>query len=258
MLAKTEAFRNLKGAVDNVRVWWPPCPHELDPTRCNPYGFLYPQRVDGSRQPASSIDDSLVTLAHVAQPVLTHMFGLAPRDTVGLIAQFSFDEEVSEGLVSSVSSWALPACSPGGGSAVCAGCNEECAFDKCSLFDTDCVESGASDVAAQAVYAREGTCQCLNVEDCPRTVEGCLCPQEKGLHKVCTACGVGVCKIFEPEPVFVPPTPPCGPGDVWRGDGLCAEGDDECPRGADDEDWCSLLCVFAGACSLAKHCGALS
>jgi hypothetical protein len=107
------------------------------------------------------------------------------------------------------------------------------------LFVCSTVESGASDVAAQAVYAREGTCQCLNVEDCPRTVKGCLCPQDKGLHKVCTACGVGVCKIFEPEPKFVPPTPPCGPGDVWRRDGYCAEGDPECPRGADDEDWYS-------------------
>ena len=138
LLAKTETFRNLKGAVDNVRVWWPPCPHELDPTRCNPYGFLYPQRIDGSRQPASSIDDSLVTLAHVALPILTHMFGLAPGDTVGLIAQFSFDDDVSDGLVSSSSSWQAQACSTGGGSAVCAGCNEECVFDKCSLFDADC------------------------------------------------------------------------------------------------------------------------
>jgi hypothetical protein len=29
-------FQNFKGAVDNVRIWWPPCPHEEDPTKCNP------------------------------------------------------------------------------------------------------------------------------------------------------------------------------------------------------------------------------
>jgi hypothetical protein len=29
-------YQNFKGAVDNVRIWWPPCPHEEDPTKCNP------------------------------------------------------------------------------------------------------------------------------------------------------------------------------------------------------------------------------
>jgi hypothetical protein len=32
----SKEFRNLKGAVDNVRVWWPPCASDSDPTKCNP------------------------------------------------------------------------------------------------------------------------------------------------------------------------------------------------------------------------------
>ena len=224
-LRKTEGFRNLKGAVDNVRVWWPSCPHEQDPTRCNPYGYLYPQRIDGSRQPASGRDDMAVALVDVAQPIQTHMFGLAPADTAGLLVQLSFDDEITEGIVKSSSTWSLEPCSTSG-PAVCQGCNSECVFDKCSLFDADCVESGAADLEAQAVYAKEGTCQCINVDDCP-SIEGCLCPRGKGLHKVCTSCTVGVCKIWEPEPDYSPPAPPCGPGNTWSNDGWCSEGDPE-------------------------------
>ena len=40
---KTVDFQNMKGALDNVRVWWPTCPHHSDPSKCNPYAFLYPQ-----------------------------------------------------------------------------------------------------------------------------------------------------------------------------------------------------------------------
>ena len=29
-------YQNFKGAVDNVRIWWPPCSHEEDKTKCNP------------------------------------------------------------------------------------------------------------------------------------------------------------------------------------------------------------------------------
>ena len=29
-------YQNFKGTVDNVRIWWPPCPHEEDTTKCNP------------------------------------------------------------------------------------------------------------------------------------------------------------------------------------------------------------------------------
>ncbi len=35
-LRKSKGFRNFKGAMDNVRVWWPPCPHDEDPSKCNP------------------------------------------------------------------------------------------------------------------------------------------------------------------------------------------------------------------------------
>jgi hypothetical protein len=57
---KSAQFRNLKGALDNVRIWWPPCAQERDPTKCNPYGFLYPQMIDGTRQPAAGIHDNEV------------------------------------------------------------------------------------------------------------------------------------------------------------------------------------------------------
>jgi hypothetical protein len=205
---RSALFRNLKGAVDNVRVWWPPCPPDQDPTKCNPYGFLYPQMVDGTAQPASGIHDSQVTLANVAQPVLTYMFQLAPPDSDGLLAQFSFDGDILENIVQSDSTWGGPQACPLSGAPVCPGCNAACTFAKCSLFDTDCVESGATDAEAQAEYAKTGTCQCLNVDDCPKNVEACLCPTDKGLHKVCTRCLVGVCKVFVPEPVYVPPAAP--------------------------------------------------
>lgn len=209
---KSVVFRNLKGAVDNVRVWWPPCPHESDPTKCNPYGFLFPQMKDGTRQPSSGILDDQVQLQHVAHPIQTYMFKLAPADTEGLVAQFSFDNTIVENTVSSSSTWSGPDICPRDGTAVCPGCVEDCTFAKCSLFDTDCVESGATDAAAQAEYAKAGTCQCLNVDDCPRNVELCLCPKDKGLHKVCTRCLVGMCKIYQEPLVLVEPQPPMPPG----------------------------------------------
>jgi hypothetical protein len=212
-------FRNLKGSVDNLRVWWPPCPHDEDPTRCNPYGFLYPQLLDGARQPASGIHDNEVTLAHVAKPVETYMFTVAPDTAEGLLAQFTFDDEVVDGVLETSGkknplSWKGPhKCSDG---LVCPGCNPECRFSRCKMFDTECVEAGASDPVAQKEYATKGTCQCLNVDDCPRKEKDCKCPLVGGkdlLNRVCSSCRVGVCKVREtdPEPRVVP-GPPAG----WR------------------------------------------
>ena len=61
-----------------------------------------------------------------------------------------------------------------GGEPVCHDCNEECRFSRCAMFDTECVESGATDPEAQEEYATKGTCQCLNLDDCPSTVEACV------------------------------------------------------------------------------------
>jgi hypothetical protein len=124
--------------------------------------------IDGTRQPSSGIHDGEVSLANAAQPVLDFMFKLAPDNTDGLLAQFSFDSEIIDGIINSESLWKGPLDCRGG--AVCPGCNEACTFTKCSLFDTDCVESGATDADAQAEYAQAGTCQCLNVDDCPKNV----------------------------------------------------------------------------------------
>jgi len=121
---KSSRFRNLKGAVDNVRVWWPPCPHISDPTKCNPYGFIYPQMVDGTRQPAAGVTDNQVTLKDVAMPILTSMFSLATPGTDGLLAQFHFNDPVSDGMLTSSSSWTGPMACGANGVSVYRTCND--------------------------------------------------------------------------------------------------------------------------------------
>ena len=248
-------FRNLKGAVDNVRIWWPRCPHPADPSMCNPYGFLYPQMIDGTRRPTTGIQDRDVELRHVAQPILDNMFQVAPFETESLLAQFSFDGDSNDGVVASTSTWRGPGACDEDSTAVCPGCNDVCTFRKCSLFDQDCVESGATDVEAQAEYAKAGTCQCLNVDDCPKNVEGCHCPPNKGLHKVCTTCVVGVCKIHVEPPVYTPPLPPCGPNNEWFDNGYCDESPlafDNCPMGSDPID--CKICSASEPCDAGRFC----
>ena len=181
-------YRNLKASMDNLRVWWPSCPDANDPTKCNPYGFLYPQMIDGFRSPSTGIRDDEVSLSHVAPVIQNNMFQVAASDEPGLLVQLTFDNGITEGVVRTTSTWNGPDVCLDTGYPVCDGCIPECIFSNCGIFDTDCVEAGASDPATQAKYAESGTCQCLNVNDCPRQVEGCQCPQDKGLHKVCTQC----------------------------------------------------------------------
>ena len=203
-------YRNLKASMDNLRVWWPSCPDANDPTKCNPYGFLYPQMIDGFRSPSTGIRDDEVSLSHVAPVIQNNMFQVAASDEPGLLVQLTFDNGITEGVVRTTSTWNGPDVCLDTGYPVCDGCIPECIFSNCGIFDTDCVEAGASDPATQAKYAESGTCQCLNVNDCPRQVEGCQCPQDKGLHKVCTQCAVGVCKASEKQLVRPsPPPPPC-------------------------------------------------
>ena len=162
------------------------------------WAFLYPKLIDGTPSPASGIFDNEVKLVHVAKPVLTYMFQLAPKNTNGLLAQFSFDGPKKEHILYSESQWSGPSsCDVDD---VCPGCNEHCVFDECNLFDAMCVEAGAKSIKAQAEYAISGKCQCLNVEDCPQSIENCRCPQNKGLTKVCTSCHVGICKVSITEP----------------------------------------------------------
>ena len=171
--------------------------NRTDHVRCR-WAFLYPKLIDGTPSPASGIFDNEVMLVHVAKPVLTYMFKLAPQNTIGLLAQFSFDGPKKEHILYSESQWSGPSsCDVDD---VCPGCDEHCIFDECNLFDAMCVEAGAKSIKAQAEYAISGKCQCLNVQDCPQSIENCRCPPNKGLTKVCTSCHVGICKVFIPEP----------------------------------------------------------
>ena len=208
---KDPNYRNVKAALDNFRMWWPSCPDPSDPTRCNPYGFLYPQMIDGFRSPSAGIRDSEVSLSDVAPAIQSNMFQVADFSEPGLLVQLTFDNGVDEGVVLTTSTWPGPDVCPETGDPVCDGCIPECIFSNCGIFDTDCVEAGASDPATQAQYAESGTCQCLNVDDCPKTVFGCMCPPDKGLHKACTSCTVGVCQGYQraPQPPPPPVAPPC-------------------------------------------------
>lgn len=51
--AASEALKLFKGYIDNFRLWWPACPDLSDPSRCNPYAFLYPMDKTGKRTPAA-------------------------------------------------------------------------------------------------------------------------------------------------------------------------------------------------------------
>lgn len=186
------------GSIDNLRLWWPPCPHNADPTRCNPYAFLYPKLADGTRVPESGVHDHEVTLEMVAKPIKASMFSdELPWDPEnggpgeGCLLFLDFNYLVgAEGLVDR-SLWKGPSmCDVDVGesttSAYCAGCDSKCTFSKCSTFDLNCVSRGVADGAQLAQYAKQGTCDCLNVADCPEQAEGCNCPD--GTHRVCTEC----------------------------------------------------------------------
>jgi hypothetical protein len=71
------------------------------------------------------VHDKNVTLAHVAKPLKTYMFQLAPPNTEGLLAQFSFNNEVADKKMVSESAWEGPTVCPVNGVAVCKGCNDQ-------------------------------------------------------------------------------------------------------------------------------------
>jgi len=94
-------YINFKGSMDNIRVWWPSCAHEDDPSKCNPFAFLYPKLMDGRRQPSSGIQDGDVQMTHVVRPVLDAMFSskVADSEHNGLLVFVVSDGNFSVDLV---------------------------------------------------------------------------------------------------------------------------------------------------------------
>jgi len=86
-------YNLLKGTVDNVRLWWPSCPHNTDPSKRNPFAFLYPKLKNGRRRPTSGIQDADVQMQHVARPVLDAMFSGTVENGAakGLLVSVNFD-----------------------------------------------------------------------------------------------------------------------------------------------------------------------
>lgn len=151
-------YKNFKGSMDNFRVWWPTCPDTTDPSRCNPYGFIYPRLKNGTIVPGVGIHDKDVTMDMVAKRVQENMFQVADKNTDGLLVQLTFDGGVMDFKISDDSQWSGPSmCSPPGpGQArndvtdVCPGCEPTCTFGRCENFDLDCIASGLTDEAKKA------------------------------------------------------------------------------------------------------------
>ena len=156
----------LSCAMDNIRIWWPSCPHDSDPSKCNPFAFLYPVLADGTRQPASRIQDAGVRMEHVARPVLEAMFKNTVSDAEGkgLLVALSFDSPTSDGVEIKndvKDEKKVPqVCDPSNGGYatmdVCSGCeqwdevtqsNQACTFGFCPKFDLDCISSVLSGTA---------------------------------------------------------------------------------------------------------------
>lgn len=166
-------YKNFKGSMDNFRVWWPTCPDTSDPSRCNPYGFIYPRLKNGTTVPGVGIHDKDVTMDMVARRVQENMFQVADRNTDGLLVQLTFDGGVMDFKISDDSQWSGPSmCSPPGpGQArndvtdVCPGCEPTCTFGRCENFDLDCIASGLTDEAkkATALEVRLLSCHCTDM-----------------------------------------------------------------------------------------------
>ena len=169
-LVAAPGYHLFKGAMDNFRLWWPSCPSVTDPTRCNPFGFLYPKLSDGTRAPSSGIQDADVEMAHVAQPVLDAMFNTTVWDAEakGVLVSLTFDSTIRDGMVVNdvMHDWKVPAtCSQNKGfgpatplSESCEGCafsyadpsnNDQdidrssyCSFAFCGSYDVECIDAG--------------------------------------------------------------------------------------------------------------------
>mmetsp|Transcript_22058 Transcript_22058/g.33702 ORF Transcript_22058/g.33702 Transcript_22058/m.33702 type:complete len:957 (+) Transcript_22058:1964-4834(+) len=237
----------LHAAIDNFRVWWPPCPHLDDPSKCNPYAFLYPILPDGSRLPRAvratgeRIHDHEVLLADVALPVKEHMFtDPVPMDTEGLLVQLRFNvqkraELVDESTWGGITDCSCYVCASASSSRrMCAGCESGCSFDNCVNFDGDCTADAMWEPAALSQLAREGVCDCTELSQCPKQVQECTCPPE--LYRRCRICLnelAWVC-VGTGDPVLEGQQ--CGPDDCF---GKCLELEaSSCPPGACQEWEC--------------------
>jgi hypothetical protein len=187
-------FSNFKGSTDNIRVWWPSCPHKDDPSKCNPFAFLYPKLMKGEeRQPSSGIQDGDVQMAHVARPVLDAMFSSKVADSAadGLLVAVIFEGTNSVDyvdiekslLVDNVANETieqLPGIDSEDWPPVCQGCDKQCSSWNCDNFDIECIpralESGDWKLY---YYAETGTCTCADVASCP-TWTGCILSDEGG------------------------------------------------------------------------------
>ena len=195
-------YISLSADVDNIRLWWPPCPHSSDPSKCNPFAFLYPKGKNGARQPSSGIQDADVQMSHVAQPVLDAMFEttITNAEAKGLLVSLTFNGQISEGVVQNdvaAPEQVVPGCSPSGDpmqeadplKEVCSGCPEaRCAFGYCSEFDVDCVGKEVSNEEMVQWYADNGACICQDVDNCPQDAHARNCQCPKNLFRICQAC----------------------------------------------------------------------
>ena len=192
IVADTSMFSNFVGAMDNFRIWWPACPPVDDPSRCNPFAFLFPILEDGTRQPSSGIADSQVRLETVARPLLESILLTQIQNITSLLVSLDFDEPSYGGLLTNSATWdGPPFCDRTGQySAVCDGCPSNCVFAFASQFDVNCLDSGLfvilQEQTSQQFYSDEGVCNCLGIDNCPTQVKNCICPE--GLERTCSSC----------------------------------------------------------------------
>jgi len=180
-----EGYQNFHGNMDNIRIWWVPCPP--GPTKCNPYGFLYPQQdyPPYKRMPASGIHDKDVTVDDVAPILRDSMFeNTMPTNTTDLLVSIEVDIRGENGILIDSSTWLPADCERNKeASTACPGCPEACFFDDCWKFDADCFEPRLSEETV-LFYAENGTCKCLDSIECPNYAEKCKCPN--GYDRTCT------------------------------------------------------------------------
>ena len=178
--ADASSYQYFVGAMDNLRVWWPTCPTSSNPSRCNPYAFLYPVLRDGSRLPAAGMADSDVRLETIAAPVRDYMLvdDAGPAAQQGLLVYLTFDGQTQGGIIQNQATWTGPGeCRSGSTYGdVCDGCADYCSFDNAAQFDRSCLAGGGvtdalATEAAQQFYSDIGTCTCADTASCPKLVQ---------------------------------------------------------------------------------------
>jgi hypothetical protein len=192
-----EGYNWFNGNMDNIRIWWVLCPP--GPTKCNPYGFLYPQQdyAPYKRMPASQIHDEDVTVDDVAPILRNSMFtDQMPTNTTDLLVSIEVDHQDEGGVLIDTSMWLPKSCMMNKEKSTgCPGCPEACFFDDCWKFDADCFEPRLSQETV-SFYAENGTCRCLDSMACPTYAEKCQCPA--GFDRSCSQKNTqGACIAWE-------------------------------------------------------------